>query len=90
MMCLISHREALKSTTLSNFLPTSGFSSSLSKIQSPSKISYFSFKPVSLSRTPSPLPSLLHFLDENDSLPSSSITTMSAVAPKRKRPRSVK
>ncbi|RXH95072.1 hypothetical protein DVH24_024756 [Malus domestica] len=79
MMCLISHREALKSTTLSNFLPTSGFSSSLSKIQSPSKISYFSFKPVSLSRTPSPLPSLLHFLDENDSLPSSSITTMSAV-----------
>ncbi|CAN6705721.1 unnamed protein product [Malus baccata var. baccata] len=72
MMCLISHREALKSTTLSNFLP---HFSSLSKIQSLSKISYFSFKPVSLSRTPSPLPSLLHFLDENDSLPSSSITT---------------
>ncbi|KAM0958740.1 hypothetical protein ACFX15_023407 [Malus domestica] len=67
-----------------------GFSSSLSKIQSLSKISYFSFKPVSLSRTPSPLPSVFHFLDENDSLPSSSVTSMSAVAPKRKIPRPVK
>ncbi|KAM2653091.1 hypothetical protein EV2_024773 [Malus domestica] len=57
-----------------------GFSSSLSKIQSLSKISYFSFKPVSLFRTPSPLLSLFHVLDENDSLPSFSVTSMSVVS----------
>ncbi|KAM1492018.1 hypothetical protein ACFX10_023997 [Malus domestica] len=56
------------------------FSSSLSKIQSLSKISYFSFKPVSLFRTPSPLLSLFHVLDENDSLPSFSVTSMSVVS----------
>ncbi|KAM1411462.1 hypothetical protein TB1_023384 [Malus domestica] len=67
-----------------------GFSSSLSKIQSLSKISYFSFKPVSLFRTPSPLLSLFHVLDENDSLPSFSVTSMSVVTPKRKIPRPMK
>ncbi|RXH68076.1 hypothetical protein DVH24_028223 [Malus domestica] len=65
------------STSLS--LEDSSFSSSLSKIQSLSKISYFSFKPVSLFRTPSPLLSLFHVLDENDSLPSFSVTSMSVV-----------